>query len=219
MPPAPAKGKNSSKGTGAAVARGRQAGGVAAPRASAPPMGNAGAGLGFGPASQQQSQLGFRQPQSRAGAPVDPYARSRSPAPAALAVGFPVPLGAAPSDGLLDSGAAGGGDDAGLGLGDVVDAIQKLSVMQSSLTRFLTALWLPLLVASSSDSSSSSSAAACSTDLDCSLAGSCVAGKCECEAWTKGADCAALNLSPLAGETNDHSPFCSIISTHSFIFL
>ena len=48
------------------------------------------------------------------------------------------------------------------------------------------ALCLPLLIS-----------AACSSDLDCSLAGSCVAGACKCEAWAKGADCAALNLVPL----------------------
>jgi len=40
----------------------------------------------------------------------------------------------------------------------------------------------------------------CSTDVDCSLSGTCVAGKCVCEQWTKGPDCAALNLIPLASE-------------------
>ena len=43
-----------------------------------------------------------------------------------------------------------------------------------------------------------SAASACTDDFDCSLAGSCVNGKCECQAWTKGDDCAALNLVPLS---------------------
>ena len=43
-----------------------------------------------------------------------------------------------------------------------------------------------------------SAAGACTDDFDCSLAGSCVNGKCECQAWTKGDDCAALNLAPLS---------------------
>lgn len=39
--------------------------------------------------------------------------------------------------------------------------------------------------------------AGCTDDFDCSLAGKCVAGKCVCQPWTKGADCAALRLAPL----------------------
>ena len=38
----------------------------------------------------------------------------------------------------------------------------------------------------------------CTDDLDCSLAGACIAGVCHCEQWTKGHDCAALNLTPLS---------------------
>jgi hypothetical protein len=38
----------------------------------------------------------------------------------------------------------------------------------------------------------------CTDDLDCSLAGACIAGVCRCESWTKGHDCAALNLVPLS---------------------
>jgi len=64
--------------------------------------------------------------------------------------------------------------------------------MVSSPLRTVLALWLPLLVAGQLSSST-----ACSTDVDCSLAGACVSGKCHCEGWTKGADCAALNLVPL----------------------
>ena len=37
----------------------------------------------------------------------------------------------------------------------------------------------------------------CSDDFDCSLAGKCVSGACVCQPWTKGPDCAALNLTPL----------------------
>ena len=40
--------------------------------------------------------------------------------------------------------------------------------------------------------------AQCSDELGCSLAGRCVAGKCLCEAWTKGEDCSVLRLAPLA---------------------
>ena len=39
-------------------------------------------------------------------------------------------------------------------------------------------------------------AAGCETDLDCSLAGSCVEGACRCQSWTKGPRCGALNLHP-----------------------
>eukprot|EP00039_Didymoeca_costata_P027400 m.18329 g.18329 ORF g.18329 m.18329 type:complete len:371 (+) comp6282_c0_seq2:164-1276(+) len=38
---------------------------------------------------------------------------------------------------------------------------------------------------------------ACTSDLDCSLAGTCKQGQCECQSWTKGADCAALNMKPV----------------------
>ena len=38
----------------------------------------------------------------------------------------------------------------------------------------------------------------CTDDLNCSLAGACIAGVCHCEPWTKGHDCAALNLAPLS---------------------
>ena len=38
----------------------------------------------------------------------------------------------------------------------------------------------------------------CTDDLDCSLAGACVAGVCLCEKWTRGHDCAELNLKPLS---------------------
>eukprot|EP01043_Picozoa_sp_COSAG02_P001905 COSAG02_NODE_42_length_46522_cov_109.704478_18_plen_197_part_00 len=41
-------------------------------------------------------------------------------------------------------------------------------------------------------------AAGCENDLDCSLAGSCVAGTCHCQSWAKGPSCAALNLQPPA---------------------
>ena len=37
----------------------------------------------------------------------------------------------------------------------------------------------------------------CTTDVDCSLAGTCINGACKCEDWVKGPDCAALNLDPL----------------------
>ena len=40
--------------------------------------------------------------------------------------------------------------------------------------------------------------AACKSDFDCSLAGTCTAGACVCQPWTKGPDCAALNLKPIA---------------------
>ena len=53
----------------------------------------------------------------------------------------------------------------------------------------LTLLSIPLLVTAVT--------AGCTSDVDCSLAGSCVSGECKCEAWTKGDDCAALNLVPL----------------------
>ena len=42
--------------------------------------------------------------------------------------------------------------------------------------------------------------ATCTTDLDCSLAGTCTEGTCVCQPWTKGQDCAALNLVPLEAE-------------------
>jgi|EP01046_Picozoa_sp_COSAG06_P036833 hypothetical protein len=38
----------------------------------------------------------------------------------------------------------------------------------------------------------------CADDYGCSLAGKCVAGRCQCQPWTKGDDCAALALTPLA---------------------
>ena len=43
----------------------------------------------------------------------------------------------------------------------------------------------------------------CSDDMDCSLAGTCDAstGVCACQSWTKGEDCAALNLAPIASAT------------------
>ena len=52
--------------------------------------------------------------------------------------------------------------------------------------------------------------ASCKTDMDCSLAGACDAGtgKCACEPWTKGEDCAALNLVPL----KSNASFASIVS-------
>ena len=46
---------------------------------------------------------------------------------------------------------------------------------------------------------------ACKTDLDCSLAGSCENGKCKCQAWTKGEDCAALNFAPIASAADVRS--------------
>ena len=55
----------------------------------------------------------------------------------------------------------------------------------------LQALVLALLFSRRAD-------AQCSDELGCSLAGQCVAGKCLCEAWTKGEDCSVLRLAPLA---------------------
>lgn len=56
-------------------------------------------------------------------------------------------------------------------------------------------------------------AAGCKTDLDCSLAGQCNAGACICEGWTKGADCAELNLQDLRStsqlQVRDLSPLCA----------
>lgn len=37
----------------------------------------------------------------------------------------------------------------------------------------------------------------CSTSLDCSLAGECVRGKCQCDGWTHGQNCGILNLEPV----------------------
>eukprot|EP01043_Picozoa_sp_COSAG02_P032055 COSAG02_NODE_2124_length_9749_cov_7.636166_5_plen_495_part_00 len=37
----------------------------------------------------------------------------------------------------------------------------------------------------------------CSSSLDCSLAGECVAGRCQCDGWTHGPQCAILNLEPI----------------------
>ena len=50
-----------------------------------------------------------------------------------------------------------------------------------------------------------SAACACTDDFDCSLAGSCVNGKCQCQAWTKGDDCAALNLAPVSSADAVHA--------------
>eukprot|EP00041_Stephanoeca_diplocostata_P009184 m.139695 g.139695 ORF g.139695 m.139695 type:complete len:371 (-) comp17638_c0_seq1:179-1291(-) len=41
-------------------------------------------------------------------------------------------------------------------------------------------------------------AVGCNSDLDCSLAGQCKSGACVCEKWTRGADCAELNLRNLS---------------------
>ena len=41
------------------------------------------------------------------------------------------------------------------------------------------------------------SAAACASDWDCSLAGTCTAGKCVCDAWTSGSDCSYLKFQPV----------------------
>ena len=48
-------------------------------------------------------------------------------------------------------------------------------------------------------------AEACTSDLDCSLAGSCESGRCRCQAWTKGEDCAALNLAPIGSAADIRS--------------
>ena len=45
----------------------------------------------------------------------------------------------------------------------------------------------------------------CGSDLDCSLAGSCVNGTCKCQSWSKGPDCAALNLAPVRSATDVRS--------------
>jgi hypothetical protein len=42
-----------------------------------------------------------------------------------------------------------------------------------------------------------SSSFACATDWDCSLAGACTAGKCQCDAWASGSDCSYLNFQPM----------------------
>ena len=59
----------------------------------------------------------------------------------------------------------------------------------------------------------SMAASKCTSDMDCSLAGKCNAatGNCVCEGWTKGDDCAALNLLPLSAE----SAFKSVIANMS----
>jgi hypothetical protein len=44
-------------------------------------------------------------------------------------------------------------------------------------------------------------AGSCSTDLDCHLAGTCTAGKCECKPWWTGARCTQLNFAPAASVT------------------
>lgn len=41
------------------------------------------------------------------------------------------------------------------------------------------------------------SAGSCTGDFDCSLAGKCKGGRCECDTWTTGPQCEALNLQPL----------------------
>merc|ERR1712096_433303 len=44
------------------------------------------------------------------------------------------------------------------------------------------------------------SALACKDDWDCSLAGTCEAGACVCDAWTSGEDCSYLNFQPVNGD-------------------
>eukprot|EP01043_Picozoa_sp_COSAG02_P051257 COSAG02_NODE_5373_length_4390_cov_3.127709_2_plen_494_part_00 len=44
---------------------------------------------------------------------------------------------------------------------------------------------------------STSQPARCTKDWDCSLAGTCVSGKCVCDAWASGSDCSYLNFQPI----------------------
>jgi hypothetical protein len=37
----------------------------------------------------------------------------------------------------------------------------------------------------------------CSSSFDCSLAGDCVSGRCQCDGWTHGQNCGILNLEPV----------------------
>jgi hypothetical protein len=52
-----------------------------------------------------------------------------------------------------------------------------------------TQLWIMVVLLVNCD--------ACQNDYDCSLAGTCTNGKCVCQPWVTGDDCAALNLKPL----------------------
>lgn len=52
--------------------------------------------------------------------------------------------------------------------------------------------------------------AGCATDWDCSLAGVCISGKCQCDPWTTGSDCSYLNFEPV-----DKSKLGYVDATHT----